>query len=208
MKNVLVDLIVEMEACLMMGFRVARAYDDGETSLEAKKFARLAVAISKYWTNKRCSTFVNEAMECLGGGGYVEESILPRLYREAPLNGIWEGSGNVICLDVLRTFAKDKEAIHLFLKEVSKAKGMDSRFDSFLSNTIQGIENGHLTQQFTVRILTERLALLLQGSLLLQHGESSLCRLFMEKHFGTEGYLAHGTSIDNSCFDVILQRYP
>ena len=102
----------------MMGFRVARAYDDGESSTEAKKFARLAVAVTKYWTNKRCSTFVNEAMECLGGGGYVEESILPRLYREAPLNGIWEGSGNVICLDVLRTFVKDRASIYLFLQEV------------------------------------------------------------------------------------------
>ena len=209
MRNVLVDLAVEMEASLMMGFRVARAYDEGEHSEEAKTFARLAVAVSKYWTNKRCSTFVNEAMECLGGGGYVEESILPRLYREAPLNGIWEGSGNVICLDVLRTFAKDKDAIHFFLQEVQKAKGSDTRFDRYLIQTIDGIQNGSLTTPATARILTERLAILLQSSLMLQFGHQQVANVYMNKMFSNNRYLAHGT-LDCAFAETetILNRFP
>ena len=86
--------------------------------------------IGKYWTNKRCIPFVGEAMECLGGAGYVEESILPRLYREAPLNGIWEGSGNVICLDVLRTMQKEPQSMKLLMARLSESLGKDSRYDS------------------------------------------------------------------------------
>ena len=153
--------------------------------------------------------FINEAMECLGGGGYVEESILPRLYREAPLNGIWEGSGNVICLDVLRTFSKDKEAFELFINEVSKAKGMDTRFDRYLDETISGIEKGTLLHPGVARILTERLALLLQSSLILQHGHSDVSHVYMHKRFSNQCYLAHGTLTDLDVGRIagILNRY-
>ena len=113
----------------------------------------------------------------------------------------------MICLDVLRTFAKDKDAFYLFLNEVSQAKGLDSRFDDYLAKTIQGIENGHLTQQFTVRILTERLALLLQGSLLLRHGNQFVTQVFVERHFTSERYLAHGTCSNIAQSNAILERY-
>ena len=121
MRNVLADLAVESEAATTLAMRVARAFDDAHNGDSGEAFARLAVAVSKYWLNKRVSAHVAEAMECLGGAGYVEESVMPRLYRQAPLNGIWEGSGNVICLDVLRTINREPEALERFMSEISLA---------------------------------------------------------------------------------------
>ncbi|HIE69534.1 MAG TPA: DNA alkylation response protein, partial [Planctomycetes bacterium] len=109
MQNVLADLAIESEAATCLMLRLARATDDREHSAQQRAFGRVGVALGKYWTNKRVGGFIHEAMECLGGSGYVEESVLPRLYREAPLGGIWEGSGNVICLDVLRAMHKEPE---------------------------------------------------------------------------------------------------
>jgi putative acyl-CoA dehydrogenase len=118
MQNVLADMALESEAALLLSLRIARAYDESRGNEDAALFARLVVAIGKYWINKRTPNLVFEAMECLGGAGYVEESMLPRLYREAPLNGIWEGSGNVICLDVLRALQREPRSIDLFFDEV------------------------------------------------------------------------------------------
>ena len=106
MQNVLADLAIESEAATLLMMRIARATDEGD-----RAFARLAVAAGKYWVSKRTSAHVAEALECLGGNGFVEESAMPRLYREAPLNSIWEGSGNVIALDVLRAVAKERRRL-------------------------------------------------------------------------------------------------
>ena len=113
MSNVLADLAIESEAATLLLMRLARAFDEND-----RAFARIGVAIGKYWLGKRAPAFVAEALECLGGNGYVEESIMPRLYREAPLNSIWEGSGNVIALDVLRAIRKDPEALASILEEI------------------------------------------------------------------------------------------
>lgn len=204
MRNVLADLTIEWEAALSMVFRVARGYDQSE-DLEQASFARLAVAVSKYWTNKRCAYFVNEAMECLGGAGYVEESIMPRLYREAPLNGIWEGSGNVICLDVLRTFHREPRAVEIFLAELEKSQGLDRRFDKALDSLKQDLLNRE-DMQFRARSLTEKMALCLQGSLLLQQNNSSIAEMFLASRLNGSGGRAFGTLPQGMDITAILER--
>ncbi len=131
MQNVLADLCLEAEAATLLVMRLARAFDAREDDAAERGFARLATAIAKYWVCKRAPSQVNEALECLGGNGYVEESVLPRLYREAPLNSIWEGSGNVICLDILRAIHKEPEALASVGDEIRLARGSDRRFDLF-----------------------------------------------------------------------------
>src|SRR5205823_5660803 len=130
MSNVLADLCVESEAATVVAMRLARAYDEGDTAL-----MRLGTAVGKYWVCKRFPGVACEAMECLGGNGYVEESGMPRIYREAPLNSIWEGSGNVICLDVLRALQKDAtgpQARDALVDELRLARGADKRLDAAL----------------------------------------------------------------------------
>src|SRR3989442_14574525 len=128
MQTVLADLAFESEAATVAMLGLARAYDD-ETQ---RHFARLATAVVKYWVCKRGPMLVAESLECLGGNRYVEESMMPRLYREVPLNSIWEGSGNVMCLDVLRAMARGSEAMEAFFAEVDLVRGTDRRLDAFV----------------------------------------------------------------------------
>ena len=121
MQNVLADLSLESEAATAFAFRLARAFDESKTDEKAQKFARLATAIGKFWITKRAVAVVGEALECLGGNGYVEESPLPRLYRDVPLNSIWEGSGNVQCLDILRSINKEPESLEIVFDEIKSA---------------------------------------------------------------------------------------
>ncbi len=130
MRNVLADLALEAEAAIAFSLRVARAVDAAPGDAGAAAFARIATAIGKYWICRRAPGFVNEAQECLGGAGYIEESMLPRLYREAPLNSIWEGCGNVQCLDVLRALAKEPETRDALFAELETARGADDAFDA------------------------------------------------------------------------------
>ena len=135
MLNVLADLAIESEAATALALRLARAYDEAPGDPSADAFKRLATAVAKYWVCKRAPGHAFEALECLGGNGYVEESGMPRLYREAPLNSIWEGSGNVIALDVLRALARSPEALDAFFAEVDEAAGADPRLDAFVAAT-------------------------------------------------------------------------
>ena len=132
MQNVLADLAIDSEAATITAMRLARAYDEGD-----ELFRRLATAVSKYWVCKSAPWAVGEALECLGGNGYVEESGMPRLYREAPLNSIWEGSGNVNSLDVLRAMAKSPESVDAFFAEVEQAAGANPHLDAFVA-TVKG----------------------------------------------------------------------
>ncbi|MEC7986868.1 MAG: acyl-CoA dehydrogenase family protein, partial [Myxococcota bacterium] len=200
MQNVLADLCVEYEANLMMVFRVARAYDEKDTL-----FARLAVAIAKYWSNKRCAYFVNEAMECLGGAGYIEESILPRLYREAPLNGIWEGSGNVICLDILRTIHKAPDAFASLWSELEKARGVSPILDREL-DALQNDLKSREDMVFQARRIVERLALALQASLIARFGTKALFHAFVETRIRAGGGRAFGTLPLGVDISSILKR--
>ena len=126
MRNVVADLVLETEAALWLSMRVARALDRGDDANE-QLFVRLATALGKYWICKRAPQHVNEAQECLGGLGYVEEHVLPRLYREAPVNSIWEGSGNVQCIDLLRALSRSPETIDVLVDELAGAMGARSR---------------------------------------------------------------------------------
>lgn len=159
MQSVLADLAIESEAATTLMLRLARAYDEGD-----RHFARLATAISKYWVSKRAGVLVGEALECLGGAGYVEESILPRLYREAPLNSIWEGSGNVMALDVMRAIAKEPEALEAVLKEI----GPD--FSEWVQSSLA---TGN------PRLIAETLAIALQASILRRHAPQIISDAFI-----------------------------
>jgi len=180
MRNVLADLTVESEAATLLTMRVARAFDEGDHS-----FARLAVAIGKYWVSKRTPVFVAEALECLGGNGFVEESPMPRLYRESPLNSIWEGSANVIVLDALRTIKKEPDALASLLAEIRMAR--DPRLEKFAAGIGKEVSEGE------GRLLAERLALALQASLLLRFSPSPIAEAFCASRLEANPGRAFGT---------------
>ncbi|MEU9199791.1 acyl-CoA dehydrogenase family protein [Streptomyces sp. NPDC048332] len=190
MRNVLADLALESEAATVLAMRLAAAYDAGTESESA--FLRIAVPAAKYWVTKRCAPLVAEALECLGGNGYVEESGMPRLLREAPLNSIWEGSGNVQALDVLRALQREPLALNAFLQEVGRARGADHRLDRAIRDLLteladlQGIEA-------RARRLVERMALVLQGSLLVRWAPSEVADAFCASRLGGEWGSAFGT---------------
>lgn len=200
MQNVLTDLALEVEAATVLSFRIAEAFDESATSEGSRVFARLAVALGKFWNNKRIVPVVGEAMECLGGAGYVEESMMPRLFREAPLNGIWEGSGNVICLDILRAMTREPESISLIFEEISKGVGHSSVFDAHVRQTKEQI--GSVTE-YTARRLAQDLALALQGSLMLRYSPNVCSELFCRtrlngapgRHLGTLPPTEHALEI-------------
>jgi len=183
MQNVLADLCVESEAATLTAMRLARAYDEGDHA-----FRRLATAVAKYWVCKVTPSVVAEALECLGGNGYVEESGLPRLYRESPLNSIWEGAGNVNCLDVLRALARSPESLEAFLAEVRLAE--DPRVELALAEVVDELEE---VEEGRARYLVERLALALQASLLLRHGSPAVAEAFCATRLERAGGRALGT---------------
>ena len=185
MTAVLADLALETEAATTLMMRLAGAVDRGEDA-----FRRLAVAVGKFWVCKRQPAVVGEALECLGGNGYVEESGLPRLYRDAPLNSIWEGSGNVQALDVLRTLRKEPEAVEAFLAEVTTAAGADRRLDDAVAGLKDLLANPPESQ---ARQITERLALVLQGSLLVRHAPERVADAFCATRLGGDRGGTFGT---------------
>ena len=195
MQSVLADLVLESTAATMMVMRVARAYDEAAESESAGAFARLAVAVAKYWVNKRLPGLAYEAMECLGGAGYVEESIMPRLYREAPLNSIWEGSGNVICLDVLRTIGRAPQSLEALLAEIDLAKGGDRRLDLMVDRIRELVaEGGEVNLEQRARVLVEHLALAFQASLLIRHTAPAVADAFCAARLGDGRGLAYGAT--------------
>jgi putative acyl-CoA dehydrogenase len=204
MRNVLADLALESEAATILMMRLARAFDARETDRGERGFARLGTAVAKYWVAKRGPAQVNEALECLGGNGFVEESVLPRLYREAPLNSIWEGSGNVICLDILRAMSKEPEAVSSVLREIRLARGGDRRFDAF-SSSLENEMMGPVTE-LEARRLAERMALALQASLLIRHSIPEVADAFCASRLSAEGGRAFGTLPPATNFQAIVNR--
>ena len=201
MQNVLADLCVESEAATALAMRLARAYDEEDTA-----FKRLATAVGKYWVCKRFPTVAFEAMECLGGNGYVEESGMPRLYREAPLNSIWEGSGNVNALDVLRAMAKVPDALEGFFAEVDLAAGADPRLDAFVAST-RGEFADLADVEVRARRIVEKLGLALQGSLLVRHAPAAVADAFCASRLAGDGGLALGTLPAGTDFRAIIDRH-
>ncbi|MDO0910741.1 acyl-CoA dehydrogenase family protein [Streptomyces sp. DT2A-34] len=190
MRNVLADLAVESEAATTLALRLAAAYDDGGE--QERALLRIAVPAAKYWVTKRCTPLTVEASECLGGNGYVEASGMPRLVRESPLNSIWEGAGNVQALDVLRVLQREPAALNAYLQEVGKARGADHRLDTAIKGLLteladlEGIEA-------RARRLTERLALVLQGALLVRFAPPEVADAFCASRLGGDGGMAFGT---------------
>jgi putative acyl-CoA dehydrogenase len=198
MQNVLADLSVESEAATVTALRLARAYDEDDGP-----FRRLATAVAKFWVCKRTPPLVAEALECLGGNGYVEESQLPRLFRESPLNSIWEGSGNVNALDVLRTLDREPETAEAFLAEVRLAAGEDTKLDASIGRLEHELRD---PGEAGARRLLELLAVTLQGSLLVRHGAPEVAAAFCASRFDHAGGV-YGTLPAGLDLVAIVERH-
>jgi putative acyl-CoA dehydrogenase len=206
MRNVLADLCIESEAATVTALRLARAYDHGAEDERETLFKRLATAVSKYWICKRGPVHAVESLECFGGNGFVEESGMPRLYRESPLNSIWEGSGNVICLDVLRAMVKSPESVQVFFDEVEATAPAEpavaesvARLKAELSD-FEGIEP-------RARAIVERMALTLQGALLVRDGDPAVADAFCASRLRGEWGRAFGTLPTGVDTERIITRH-
>jgi putative acyl-CoA dehydrogenase len=183
MTSVLADLALESEAATATALRVAASYDRDEPA-----FRRFATAVSKYHVCKRAAGHAAEALECLGGNGFVEESGMPLLYRDAPLNGIWEGSGNVAALDVLRSAVKEPDGVHAFMDECELARGANAHLDAHL-DALKTVE----PDQADARRIAEDLGFALQASLLVRHAPPAVSDAFCAARLGGEAGRAYGT---------------
>jgi putative acyl-CoA dehydrogenase len=177
MRNVLADLALEAEAATVLAMRLAHAVDAGETEL-----ARLGVALGKFWVCKRTAPVVAEALECLGGNGYVEENGLARLYREAPLNSIWEGSGNVNALDVVRALDREPASLEALEKELQRVRGRSRELDALVDAAVaraRALDPGTPGAAFQARSVVEGLAVALQASLVVEHSPAAVADAFL-----------------------------
>jgi putative acyl-CoA dehydrogenase len=206
MVNVLADLAVDSEAATTVVMRLAGAVDRSVRGDAAETaFRRVGLAVTKYWLCKRWSTHAAESLECLGGNGYIEDSGLPRLYREAPLVSIWEGSGNVAALDTLRAMVREPEAIEAFFGELDLAGGTDPRYDDALALLRKEFSDA-AELEYRARHVVERMAMLLQGSLLLQHGNTAVADAFVASRLGGDWGVAYGTLPTGLDTATILER--
>jgi putative acyl-CoA dehydrogenase len=206
MINVLADLAVESEAATVVALRLARAYDEAPGDPAAEAFKRVATAVSKYHICKRAPGHAYEALECLGGNGYVEASGMPRLYREAPLASIWEGSGNVMALDVLRALTKAPAALEAFFAEIDEAAGADARLDAFARATRDEFADTEAIEARARRIV-ERMALCLQGSLLARHAPHIVADAFCAARLAGDAGLSYGTLPPGVDARAIVERH-
>jgi putative acyl-CoA dehydrogenase len=206
MRNVLADLSIESEAATVLMARLAAATDAGFAgdATEAA-FRRIGLAVGKYWICKRGPAVAAEALECLGGNGYVEDFPMARLYREAPLNSIWEGSGNVNALDVLRALAREPQALEAFFAEASAAQGADKRLDSAVAAVKDELtDDGDI--ELRARRIVERMALVLQGSLLVRYSPPAVADAFCASRLGGDWGYAFGTLPATTDTQAILER--
>jgi putative acyl-CoA dehydrogenase len=204
MRNVLADLALESEAATVSAMRVARSYDQPDEAA----FRRFSTAVMKYWVSKRAPGHAAEALECLGGNGFIEDSGMPLLYRDAPLNSIWEGSGNVAALDVLRAMAKEPDGLPAFLEECELAVGGDARLDAHLGGLREraaAVFSGR-DPQFEARRMVEELALALQGSLLVRHSPPQVADAFCATRLAGEGGRVYGTLPSGTGAGAIIDR--
>jgi putative acyl-CoA dehydrogenase len=206
MRNVLADLALESEAATALAMRVARAVDAGPGDPAEAALARLTTALGKYWVCKRATPFVNEAQECLGGLGYVEDSPLPRLLRQAPLNSIWEGSGNIQCLDLLRALQREPATRDAFFAELGRARGAHRLLDAEAAALAEALGPAADALEPQARRLAERMALALQAALLLRGAPDGIGEAFCRSRLGGEHGLAFGTLPSDVPDALLLQR--
>ncbi len=206
MRNVLSDLAVEAEAATIVAMRMAGATDNAVRGDDTEALLRrIGLAAAKYWVCKRATPHAAEAMECLGGNGYIEDSGMPRLYREAPLMGIWEGSGNVSALDTLRAMATRPECVEVLFDELGKTAGQDRRLDAHVEQLKPQL--GDLeTIQYRARSVAENICLALQGSLLVRHGHPAVAEAFLATRLGGQWGGAFGTMPNGLDLAPILER--
>ncbi len=208
MRNVLTDLCVESEAATISALRLARAYDEAQAGdEEAANLKRIANAVLKYWICKRAPMHAGEALECLGGNGYVEESGMPRLFRESPLNSIWEGSGNVQCLDVLRAMIKSPASLEGFFAEVQEGAVVEPRLDAYAKRLREEVPGDVATIETRARRVVEKMALALQGSLLVRYGDPAVADAFCASRLDRDWGQAFGTLPAGVDFGRIIARH-
>jgi len=208
MRNVLADLCVESEAATISALRLARAYDEAIAGDEAaQNLKRVANAVLKYWICKRAPAHAAESLECLGGNGYVEESGMPRLFRESPLNSIWEGSGNVQCLDVLRAMIKSPASLEAFFSEVAEGAAAEPRLEAYAAALRTELPGDVETVETRARHLVERMALALQGSLLVRYGDEAVADAFCASRLAGDWGQAFGTLPAGTEFARIIDRH-
>jgi putative acyl-CoA dehydrogenase len=204
MRNVLADLSLECEAAVVLTMRLARAFD-ARTDEAATLLRRLLTPVVKYWVCKRAPTVCAEAMEVLGGNGYIEDGPIARRFRESPLNSIWEGSGNIMCLDVLRALAREPRTLEALEELLAPARGRDQRYDQYLA-ALQRELGATADEELRARDLTQRIALAVQAALLLVHGPASSCEAFLASRLAAGPPAAFGTLPRASDFDALTAR--
>ncbi len=204
MQNVLADLEIEVEAATLMITRLSGAHERMEIDEREQAFARLATPIAKYWLTKQSTPVVREALECVGGNGYVEDSMMPRLYREAPLNAIWEGAGNVIALDIGRAASRNPESVEVFLDELDQSRGKDSGIDNLLDSLRTDLSNP--LPEAEARRLVERLAIAWAATLMVKHGQPSVSEAYLMSRIGGDHGSLFGTLPTSCDLDQIARR--
>ncbi|MBP9591841.1 MAG: DNA alkylation response protein, partial [Steroidobacteraceae bacterium] len=207
MRNVLADLALEQEGALALTMRMARAMDSRADEHE-DLLVRLAVPVGKYWICKRTPAHAYEAMECIGGSGVMEDCMMPRLFRESPVNAIWEGSGNVQCLDVLRAMKRSPKVVDAFLAEVAQARGAHAALDAHVAALARELHDP-AELEFSARDLVGRMALALQSALLLQHAPAPVADAFCRSRLDASGHHHFGAlprGVD--CNAIIRRSWP
>lgn len=205
MQNVLADLALESEAAMLTSLRLARACDRSTESEHEAKLKRVGTALAKYWICKRTTPHAAEALECLGGNGYVEESVMPRLYREAPLNSLWEGAGNVNALDVLRAVTREPETLEAYFAEIEPAAGDDSRLRAALESIRRDLTDAH-DMEARARRIVERMALALQAAVVLRSSPGFVADAFLESRIAGNWGHAFGTLPAGLRLSEIVER--
>lgn len=205
MKNVLADMALESEAATALAMRLARSFD-AQGSTEETLLRRILTPVAKYWICKRCPALTAEAMEVHGGNGYVDDGPMPRLLRQSPLNSIWEGSGNVMCLDTLRAISRHPESLDILNAEFGAALGKHRAFDAHVSALQQNLSNDQ-DIALRARELTQGIALAMQAALLLRHAPEAVAQAFCASRLGQQNWGASfGTLAANTDFELILSR--
>ena len=209
MQNVLADLIIEHEASLAMTMRLARGLDSRAENSAEELLVRIGTAIGKYWICKRTPAHAYEAMECIGGSGVMEDSIMPRLFRESPVNSIWEGSGNVQCLDMLRAMQRNQGSLDAFMAEINLAKGADSRLDAYIGQLLVDLTDQDQVE-YRARGIVEKMALAFQGALLVREGNEAVANAFCQSRLSSEssGHVYGTLPTGINCAEIITRATP
>ena len=208
MRQTLADLVVETEAATALTFRIAQSFDNATNDSSEAAFRRLATPVAKYWICKRAPGFVYEAMECHGGAGYVEENPLPRLFRQSPLNSIWEGSGNVIALDALRAIAREPETVDALLREIDESRGVHDALDLAI-DALKSLLRPTRMSEMNARQFVEQCALTLQGALLARSAPNFVSDAFCNARLQPDRGLTYGTgSLEDFATRLIDRSMP